>query len=88
MNKFYYSDRFYSRQQNETSGEVFTDFKRIIQNTTCVNIFGHCGELVVLGPLCFKLITIVNCYLEAGLTCFVYCPKALYLFFFIVWHLL
>ena len=42
----------------------------------------------VLGPLCYKLITIANCYLEAGLTCFAYCPKALYLFFFIVWHLL
>ena len=38
-----------------------------------------------LGPLCNKLITIVNCYLETGLTCFVYCPKALYLFIFIVW---
>ena len=46
MNKFYYSDRFYRRQQNETSGEMFIDFKRIIENTTCVNIFGHCGELV------------------------------------------
>ena len=41
---------------------------------------------LVLGPLCYKLITIVNCYLEAGLTCFVYCPKALYLIIFIVWH--
>ena len=40
----------------------------------------------VLGPLCYKLITIVNCYLEAGLTCFVYYPKALYLILFIVWH--
>ena len=39
----------------------------------------------VIGPLCYKLITIVNCYLETGLTCFVYCPKALYLFIFIVW---
>ena len=41
---------------------------------------------ILLGPLCYKLITIVNCYLEAGLTCFVYCPKALYLIIFIVWH--
>ena len=40
----------------------------------------------LLGPLCYELITIVNCYLEAGLTCFVYCPKALYLIIFIVWH--
>ena len=40
----------------------------------------------LLGPFCYKLITIVNCYLEAGLTCFVYCPKALYLIIFIVWH--
>ena len=37
----------------------------------------------MLGPLCYKLITIVNCYLEAGLTCFVYSPKALYLIIFI-----
>ena len=36
----------------------------------------------VLGPLCYGLVTIVNCYLEAGLTCFVYCPKALYLIIF------
>ena len=42
----------------------------------------------VLGPLCYKLITIVNCYLETGLTCFVYYPKALYLFIFTVWLLL
>ena len=40
----------------------------------------------LLGPFCYKLITIVNCYLETGLTCFVYCPKALYLIIFIVWH--
>ena len=26
----------------------------------------------VLGLLCYKLITIVNCYLETGLTCIVY----------------
>ena len=26
----------------------------------------------MLGPLCYKLITIVNCYLEADLTCFAY----------------
>ena len=44
------------------------------------------GPNLMLGPLCYKLITIVNCYLEAGLTCFVYCPKALYLIIFIVWH--
>ena len=41
--------------------------------------------ITLLGPLCYKLITIVNFYLETGLTCFVYCPKALYLFIFIVW---
>ena len=33
---------------------------------------------VLLGPLCYKLIIIVNCYLETGLTCFAYLPKALY----------
>ena len=43
-------------------------------------------EYLLLGPLCYKLITIVNCYLETGLTCFVYYPKALYLIIFIVWH--
>ena len=30
----------------------------------------------VLGPLCYKLITIVNCYLETGLTCFCLLPKS------------
>ena len=40
----------------------------------------------LLGPLCYKLITIVNCYLETGLTGFVYCPKASYVF--IVFELL
>ena len=40
----------------------------------------------VLGPLCYNLITVVNCYLETGLTCFVYCPKASYVF--IVFELL
>ena len=50
------------------------------------NIFKFICENTMLGPLCYKLITIVNCYLEAGLTCFVYCPKALYLIIFIVWH--
>ena len=27
---------------------------------------------VLLGPLCYKLITIVNCFLETGLSCIVY----------------
>ena len=51
-------------------------------------MFKQClkNESSMLGPLCYKLITIVNCYLETGLTCFVYCPKALYLIIFIVWH--
>ena len=30
----------------------------------------------MLGPLCYKLITIVNCYLETGLTCFCLLPKS------------
>ena len=57
------------------------------QNTVIINTArdSEPGKRV-LGPLCHKLITIVNCYLEAGLTCFVYCPKALYLIIFIVWH--
>ena len=52
-----------------------------IDNTSILN-------LPLLGPLCYKLITIVNCYLETGLTSFVYYPKALCLFTFIVWLLL
>ena len=28
----------------------------------------------VLGPLCYKLITIANCYLESGLSCIL--PKS------------
>ena len=54
----------------------------------CLQIMQTLNGGGVLGPLCYmyKLITIVNCYLEAGLTCFVYCPKALYLIIFIVWH--
>ena len=27
---------------------------------------------ILLGPLCYKLITVVNCYLETGLSCIVY----------------
>ena len=53
----------------------------------CLQIMQTLNGGGVLGPLCYKLITIVNCYLEAGLTCFVYCPKALYLIIFIVWAL-
>ena len=30
----------------------------------------------LLSLLCYKLITIVNCYLETGLSCIVYCPKS------------
>ena len=41
-------------------------------------------ECKMLGPLCYKLITIVNCYLETGLSCIV--VKALYQF--IVFELL
>ena len=52
----------------------------------CLQIMQTLNGGGLLGSLCYKLITIVNCYLEAGLTCFVYCPKALYLIIFIVWH--
>ena len=54
----------------------------------CLQIMQTLNGGGVLGPLCYmyKLITIVNCYLETGLTCFVYCPKALYLIIFTVWH--
>ena len=30
----------------------------------------------MIGPLCYKLIAIVNCYLETGLTCFVFFLKS------------
>ena len=56
---------------------LISEFFEIFQQVSLNNM---------LGPLCYKLITIVNCYLEADLTCFVYCPKALYLIIFIVWH--
>ena len=52
----------------------------------CLQIMQTLNGGGVLGPLCYELITVVNCYLEADLTCFVYCPKALYLIIFIVWH--
>ena len=42
----------------------------------CLQIMQTLNGGGVLGPLCYKLITIVNCYLETGLTCFVYYPKA------------
>ena len=42
----------------------------------CLQIMQTLNGGGVLGPLYYKLITIVNCYLKTGLTCFVYCPKA------------
>ena len=54
----------------------------------CLQIMQTLNSGGVLGPLCYELITIVSCYLETDLTCFVYYPKALYLFIFIVWLLL
>ena len=51
----------------------------------CLQIMQTLNGEGVLGPLCYKLITIVDCYIETGLTCFVYCPKDLYLSIFIVW---
>ena len=37
----------------------------------CLQIMQHLKG-GVLGPLCYKLITIVNYYLEIGLSCIVY----------------
>ena len=34
----------------------------------------------VLGPLCYKLITVANCYLESGLSCIFFYPKASHMF--------
>ena len=42
----------------------------------CLQIMQTLNGGGVLGPLCYKLITIVNCYLETGLTCFVYYLKS------------
>ena len=43
----------------------------------CLQIMQTLNGGGVLGPLCYKLITIVNCYLETGLTCFVYFAQKL-----------
>ena len=45
----------------------------------CLQIMQTLNGGGVLGPLCYKLITIVNYCVETGLTCLVYCPKALYM---------
>ena len=53
-----------------------------------INVFANYANSQQRGSVRHSLlyvITVVNCYLETGLTCFVYCPKALYLFIFIVW---
>ena len=40
---------------------------------------------MLLGPICYKVITIFNYYAESGLSCFLFIdPKALFLFIFIV----
>ena len=54
----------------------------------CLQIMQTLNGGGVLGPLCYWLITVVDCCLEADLTCFVYCPKALYLIIFICVHCL
>ena len=46
----------------------------------CLQIMQTLNGGGVLGPLCYKSIAIVNCYLENGLTCFVYCPKTSHMF--------
>ena len=38
----------------------------------CLQIMQTLNGGGVLGLLCYKLITVVNCYLETGLTCIVY----------------
>ena len=38
----------------------------------CLQIMQTRNDGGVLGPLCYKLITIVNYYLETGLSCIVY----------------
>ena len=69
---------------------IYIDLKFLYIVCYMINVFANyaINGGGVLGPLCYKLITIVNCYLETGLACFVYYPKALYLSIFIVWLLL
>ena len=50
----------------------------------CLQIMQNLNCRGVLGPLCYKFITIVNYCVETGWTCFVYWPKALYKLIFIV----
>ena len=38
----------------------------------CLQIMHTLNDGGVLGPLCYELITIVNWYLETGLSCIVY----------------
>ena len=38
----------------------------------CLQIMQTLNGGGVLDPLCYGLITIVNCYLETGLSCIVY----------------
>ena len=42
----------------------------------CLQIMQTLNGGAVLGPLCYKLITIANCYLETGLSCIVYSLKS------------
>ena len=42
----------------------------------CLQVMQTLNGGGVLGPLCYKLITIINCYLETGLICFCLLPKS------------
>ena len=44
----------------------------LLYDLICLQIMQTLNGGGVLGLLCYKLITIVNCYLETGLTCIVY----------------
>ena len=51
---------------------VHTNFHACI---TICTILVLSRSTIMLGPLCYKLITTVNCYLETGLSCIVHWPK-------------
>ena len=64
----------YFNSVGETVAESFkvTGSHDDITNDLSLNENFICWSFIVLGPLCYKLITIVKCYLETGLSCIVY----------------
>ena len=64
-----------NRNQNTKNKSSSTLCKTALVSRQIVRlqqIVCHCMILVVLGPLCYKLINVVNYYVETGLSCIVY----------------